>query len=109
GERLDLDHAIYVCLANAGLRARQRDQAQRPESTDQQPADQQPADQQRPDPQDQPEPFQPSPWGVNPFAWTAAKNYEYRTSAPGQPGPGDEAGAADRREGPSRARVSNTG
>jgi hypothetical protein len=30
GEHLDLDHAIYVCLANAANQARQRDQGEQP-------------------------------------------------------------------------------
>ena len=31
GERLDLDHAIYTCFANAEYQARQRDQAGQPD------------------------------------------------------------------------------
>jgi hypothetical protein len=53
GERLNLDHAIYVCFANAANRARRRD-----------PGEQQ--DQREPA-----EPFQPKPWAISPFQWTA--------------------------------------
>jgi hypothetical protein len=53
GERLDLDHAIYVCFANAANRARRRD----------------PGEQQ--DQPEQAEPFQPQPWALSPFQWTA--------------------------------------
>jgi hypothetical protein len=52
GERLDLDHALYVCLANAANRARQRD----PERQDQ---------------QEQAEPFRPRLREANPFQWLA--------------------------------------
>ncbi len=52
GERLDLDHALYVCLANAANRARRRD----PEERDQ---------------QEQAETFRPRVWEVNPFQWQA--------------------------------------
>jgi hypothetical protein len=58
GERLDLDHALYVCLANAANRARQHD----PERQDQQ-------DQQ--DQQEQAGPFRPRPREANPFQWLA--------------------------------------
>ncbi len=112
GERLDLDHAIYVCLANAETRARRRDQAHQPEPTDQkQPVQQQPY---RPQPdqqaqQAQPDPFRPRGWVANPFGWTAKQHYEYCPPERWQPGPGDLAGAAGRRDGPGRARVSSTG
>jgi Domain of unknown function (DUF222)/HNH endonuclease len=89
GERLDLDHAIYVCLANAETRARRRDQAQQPEPTHQQQPDQQQPDRPQPDQQDQPDPFRLRGWVANPFGWTA--------------------GAADRRGGPGSARVVSTG
>jgi Domain of unknown function (DUF222)/HNH endonuclease len=57
GERLDLDHAIYVCLANAENRARRRDQGQRQQSTYQR------------DQADQPEPYRPMPGPVNVLDW----------------------------------------
>jgi Domain of unknown function (DUF222)/HNH endonuclease len=94
GERLNLDHAIYVCLANAENRARRRDQARQPGPTGQ---------------PDQPDPFRPQGWVGHPFAWTAKPHYEYRLPEQWPPGPGDGAGAADRRGGPGSARVSSTG
>jgi hypothetical protein len=100
GERLDLDHTIYICLANAQNRARGRDQALQPEPTDQQ-------DQQGQ--QDHPDPFRPRGWVANPFGWTAKQHYEYRPPERWQPGPGDPAGAADRRGGPGSAMVGSTG
>jgi hypothetical protein len=52
GERLDLDHAIYVCFANAANRARQRDLGEQEQ-------------------REQAEPFRPQLWAVNPFQWLA--------------------------------------
>ncbi len=117
GERLDLDHAIYVCLANAENRARRRDQAQQPgpaDRPDQQHPDRLQPDQQHPDrlqqdQRNQPDPFRPRGWVGNPFAWTAKPHYEYRLPEQCQPGPGDGAGAADRRGGPGSATVGSTG
>ena len=59
GERLDLDHAIYVCLANA------RNQHERQEQPDQ------------PDQPDEPEPFRPRAWVVNPFDWIRQRRDEH--------------------------------
>ncbi len=122
GERLDLDHAIYVCLANTENRARRRDQAQQPGPADQQHPDQQHPDQQHPDQQhpdwlqpdrldqrNQPDPFRPRGWAGQPFAWTAVPRYDYRLPEQRPPGPGDGAGAADRRGGPGSATVGSTG
>ena len=53
GERLDLDHAIYVCFANAANRARQRDPGERQEE------------------REHPEPPRPELRAVNPFQWLA--------------------------------------
>ena len=53
GERLDLDHAIYVCFANAANRARQRDPGEQQEE------------------REQAEPLRPQLWAVNPFQWLA--------------------------------------
>ncbi len=53
GERLDLDHAIYVCFANAANRARQRDPGEQQED------------------REQTEPLRPQLWAVNPFQWLA--------------------------------------
>jgi len=53
GERLDLDHAIYVCFANAANRARQRDPGERQEE------------------REHPEPHRPQLRAVNPFQWLA--------------------------------------
>jgi hypothetical protein len=53
GERLDLDHAIYVCFANAAIQARRRDRAGQPD---------------RPE---EAEPFRPELRAVNPFQWLA--------------------------------------
>ena len=109
GERLDLDHAIYICLANAENKARQRDQAQPPQSTGPQHPDQQHPDQQHPDQQDQPEQYRAWPWSVNPFSWTATQHHEHRPPDRWRPGPGDGAGAADRQGGLGSARVESTG
>jgi Domain of unknown function (DUF222)/HNH endonuclease len=60
GERLDLDHAIYVCFANAANRARRRDQEEQPD---------------RPEPEPEPEqaePRRPQLWAVSPFQWLAS-------------------------------------
>ena len=57
GERLDLDHAIYVCFANAANRARRREQEEQPD---------------RPEPEpEQAEPPRPQLWAVSPFQWLA--------------------------------------
>jgi HNH endonuclease len=109
GERLDLDHAIYVCLANAENRARRRDQAQQPGLTDQQHPDRLQPDRPQPDHRNQPDPFRPPGWVGNPFAWTAKPHYDYRLPEQWPPGPGDGAGAADRRGGPGSATVGSTG
>ena len=85
GERLDLDHAIYVCFANAENQARRLDQTARPQPTDQ---------------QDQREPFEPRAWVLDRFAWFSKQ----RT-----PGPGDGAGAASRPGWADSAMVSSTG
>ena len=53
GERLDLDHAIYVCFANAANRARRLEQEEQPD---------------RPE---QAEPARPELRVVNPFQWLA--------------------------------------
>ena len=53
GERLDLDHAIYVCFANAANRARQHDPGEQQEE------------------REQTEPPRPELWAVNPFQWLA--------------------------------------
>ena len=53
GERLDLDHAIYVCFANAANRARQLDPGEQQEE------------------REQTEPLRPQLWAVNPFQWLA--------------------------------------
>jgi hypothetical protein len=50
GERLDLDHAIYICLANAANQQGRPDQ---------------------PDQPDEPEPFRPSKWVIEPADWIA--------------------------------------
>jgi hypothetical protein len=80
----DLDHAIYVCFANAENQAR-RGQTPPPPSTGQ---------------HDQPEPFQPRVWVVNPLDWLSKQ---------WPPGQDDGAGAARRRDGPGSAKVSTTG
>jgi hypothetical protein len=54
GERLDLDHAIYVCFANAANQARRRDQ-----------------EEQQRDRPEQSEPHRPQLRAVNPFQWLA--------------------------------------
>jgi hypothetical protein len=59
GERLDLDHAIYVCFANAANQARRRDQGNPHDPDGQQ------------EQREQAEPFQPKPWAISPFQWTA--------------------------------------
>ncbi len=51
GERLDLDHAIYVCFANAANQARRRDQAEQGDQPE------------------QAEPLRPQLWAVDPFQW----------------------------------------
>ena len=53
GERLDLDHAIYVCFANAANRARQRDPGEQQEE------------------REQTEPPRPELRAVSPFQWLA--------------------------------------
>ena len=53
GERLDLDHAIYVCFANAANQACQRDAGEQQ------------------DEREQAEPLRPQLWAVNPFQWLA--------------------------------------
>jgi len=53
GERLDLDHAIYVCCANAANRARQHDPGEQQEESE------------------HPEPPRPELRAVNPFQWLA--------------------------------------
>jgi uncharacterized protein DUF222/HNH endonuclease len=53
GERLDLDHALYICLANAANRARRRGQGEQQEE------------------QEQAEPSRVQPWAMNPFQWVA--------------------------------------
>jgi hypothetical protein len=50
GERLDLDHAIYVCLANEQNTARRRDGKPQPSP-------------------DEPEPFRPKGWVSEPSDW----------------------------------------
>jgi hypothetical protein len=59
GERLDLDHAIYVCLANAANQARHPDQAEV-----------------RYDPEEEYEPFQPREGSVNPLDWIVKQGRE---------------------------------
>ena len=94
GERLDLDHAIYVCFANAETQARRRDQTPPPSTGQHDQHDQH----DEPEPPDLPEPFQPRLWGVNPFDWITRQHLEYPW-----------AGAAGRRGGPGSARVGSTG
>jgi hypothetical protein len=60
GERLDLDHAIYVCLASARNQARQPDQ---PEY--------------RYDPEEEYEPFRPRAEAVNPLDWIVKQGHEH--------------------------------
>ena len=69
GERLDLDHAIYVCFANAANQARQHDNAPPPVQVDQ------------PDQSDQYEPIQPGHWGpIEPQDWMPSLRRAYTTS-----------------------------
>jgi Domain of unknown function (DUF222)/HNH endonuclease len=67
GERLDLDHAIYVCFANAANRARQNGNAPPPTPADQ------------PDQADQPEPIRPRKWVIEPQDWMPSLRREYAT------------------------------
>ncbi len=60
GERLDLDHAIYVCFANAAIQARQHDSGPPPAPADQ------PG---QPDPADQPGPVRLRNWVIEPQDW----------------------------------------
>jgi hypothetical protein len=59
GERLDLDHAIYVCFANAANQARRRDQGEQGEQGEQQ------------ERREQAETFRPQLRAANPFQWLA--------------------------------------
>jgi hypothetical protein len=65
GERLDLDHAIYVCLANARNQAAQRDGRIPPIPHYQQ------------DDHDQPEPFQIPAGGVNILDWIVKQGRQH--------------------------------
>ena len=56
GERLDLDHAIYVCFANAANQARRRDQGEQGEQQER---------------REQAEAFRPQLRAANPFQWLA--------------------------------------
>jgi 5-methylcytosine-specific restriction endonuclease McrA len=78
GERLDLDYAIYVCLANARNRARRHDSGEQRVLQDQQP---------------EPEPFRPPVWGpVNVFDWLCRQ----RTTRTKRAWPARQAYAASR-------------
>jgi hypothetical protein len=57
GERLDLDHAIYICFANAANRARQHDDGPPP------------ATEVQSEQADQPEPDRPWKWAIEPQDW----------------------------------------
>jgi hypothetical protein len=66
GERLDLDHAIYVCLANTRNQARRHDPEGWPD---------------QPDLQDEPEPFRPRVGEpVNVFDWLGRRSREHSVS-----------------------------
>jgi hypothetical protein len=68
GERLDLDHAIYVCFANAANRARQHDNASPPTPADQ------------PYQADQPESIWPRKRVIEPQDWMPSLHSEYTTA-----------------------------
>jgi Domain of unknown function (DUF222)/HNH endonuclease len=74
GERLDLDHAIYVCFANAADQARQHDGGPPPAPADQpgQPAE--------PDPADQPGPVRFRNWAIEPQDWMPSLRRERATA-----------------------------
>jgi hypothetical protein len=65
GDRLDLDHAIYVCFANAASQARRRDSGQQPVLAGE---------------QDHYEPFRPSQWVIEPQDWMPSLRREYTTA-----------------------------
>jgi hypothetical protein len=68
GERLDLDHAIYVCFANAANRARQHDSGPSPVQADQ------------PDQAGHDEPARPWRWGaIEPQDWMPSLRMTYTT------------------------------
>jgi hypothetical protein len=75
GERLDLDHAIYICLANARNQAAQRDGRIPPIPHYQQ------------DDHDQPAPFRPPIRGVNVLDWIVRQGREHPAGAPARQGP----------------------
>ncbi len=76
GERLDLDHAIYTCFANAEYHARQRDQA-RQSAQARQPDDHAPAPTAAP----QAEPWRPTVTEVDVIAGIRKQCQEYATTA----------------------------
>jgi len=71
GERLDLDHAIYVCFANAANQARQHDNAPPPTLADQL------YQAGQTDQADQAEPIRPRRWAIEPQDWMPSLRREY--------------------------------
>jgi Domain of unknown function (DUF222)/HNH endonuclease len=74
GERLDLDHAIYVCFANAANQARQHDSGPPPTPADQ------PGQPAQPDPADQPGPVRFRNWAIEPQDWMPSLRRERATA-----------------------------
>jgi Domain of unknown function (DUF222)/HNH endonuclease len=74
GERLDLDHAIYVCFTNAANQARQHESGPPPAPADQpgQPAEL--------DPADQPGPVRFRNWAIEPQDWMPSLRRERATA-----------------------------
>ncbi len=66
GERLDLDHAIYICFANAANRARQAGNGPPPAKEDQSGQPEQPDQPDQPSPA---EPVRPWRWAIQPQDW----------------------------------------
>jgi hypothetical protein len=76
GERLDLDHAIYVCLANAASQASQTDQASQPGSGPPPVSPGHPNDHAA----NRHEPTPPHPWGIEPQDWMPSLRHGYATA-----------------------------
>ena len=67
GERLDLDHAIYICFANAANRARQQAGNGPPPAQEVQSG--QPEQPAQPEQPGEPEPVRPWKWAIEPQDW----------------------------------------
>jgi Domain of unknown function (DUF222) len=94
GERLDLDHAIYVCLANARNQVGQHDP---------------PAWADQPDREDEPEPFRPRKWYRSCTNGWPGCVLNMPSPEPGVRGQSGSAGAPGLRHRPCSATVKDTG